>query len=60
MLAGLTPQYWQFWIGLILVVIVLAGRERLTERVAVLFRRSLGRYTGRARPVPTTTSVGEV
>ena len=59
-LAGLTPQYWQFWIGLILVVIVLAGRERLTEWVAVLLRRSLGRYTGRARPVPTTTSVGEV
>ena len=25
-LAGLTPQYWQFWIGLVLVVIVLLGR----------------------------------
>ena len=25
----ITPQYWQFWIGLVLVVIVLAGRERL-------------------------------
>jgi len=25
----LTPQYWQFWIGLVLVVIVLAGRQRL-------------------------------
>ena len=25
----ITPQYWQFWIGLVLVVIVLVGRERL-------------------------------
>jgi branched-chain amino acid transport system permease protein len=28
-LATLTPQYWQFWIGLILVLIVLVGRDRL-------------------------------
>jgi branched-chain amino acid transport system permease protein len=28
-LAAITPQYWQFWIGLMLVVIVLVGRERL-------------------------------
>src|SRR6202167_2690243 len=27
--SNLTPQYWQFWIGLVLVVIVLLGRERL-------------------------------
>jgi len=27
--AALTPQYWQFWIGLMLVVIVLVGRERI-------------------------------
>ena len=25
----ITPQYWQFWIGLVLVVIVLVGRERM-------------------------------
>jgi branched-chain amino acid transport system permease protein len=25
----ITPQYWQFWIGLVLVVIVLIGRARL-------------------------------
>src|SRR3979411_1875035 len=25
----LTPQYWQFWIGLVLVVIVLVGRQRM-------------------------------
>jgi branched-chain amino acid transport system permease protein len=28
-LASITPQYWQFWIGLVLVLIVLIGRERL-------------------------------
>jgi branched-chain amino acid transport system permease protein len=27
-LSALTPQYWPFWIGLVLVVIVLVGRER--------------------------------
>jgi branched-chain amino acid transport system permease protein len=27
--SSLTPQYWQFWIGLVLVVIVLIGRQRL-------------------------------
>jgi branched-chain amino acid transport system permease protein len=45
-LSGITPQYWQFWIGLILVVLVLAGRERLTERIRGFLRGA----TGRARP----------
>jgi branched-chain amino acid transport system permease protein len=53
-LAGLTPQYWQFWIGLILVVLVLAGRERVTDRVRVLWPRSKGRPTGDTQPLPTT------
>ena len=30
-ISTLTPQYWQFWIGLVLVVIVLLGRERMEE-----------------------------
>lgn len=29
LISGLTPQYWTFWIGLFLVVLVLVGRERL-------------------------------
>ncbi len=29
-LANLTPQYWQFWIGLVLVALVLVGRDRIT------------------------------
>jgi branched-chain amino acid transport system permease protein len=28
-LSQITPQYWMFWIGLFLVVLVLVGRERL-------------------------------
>jgi branched-chain amino acid transport system permease protein len=33
-LASITPQYWQFWLGLVLVVIVLVGRERLGRWMA--------------------------
>ena len=29
-LANLTPQYWMFWIGLVLVLIVVVGRERMS------------------------------
>jgi branched-chain amino acid transport system permease protein len=29
-LSELTPQYWPFWIGLVLVLIVLIGRDRIT------------------------------
>jgi branched-chain amino acid transport system permease protein len=43
-LASLTPQYWQFWIGLFLVAFVLGGRERLHDGLkrltAVLGRRA--------------------
>jgi branched-chain amino acid transport system permease protein len=28
-IATLTPQYWQFWIGLFLVIFVMVGRQRL-------------------------------
>jgi branched-chain amino acid transport system permease protein len=34
--AALTPQYWQFWIGFVLVVIVLVGRERVEQWTAAL------------------------
>jgi len=35
-LAGITPQYWQFWIGLLLVILVLVGRERIGRMTARL------------------------
>jgi branched-chain amino acid transport system permease protein len=30
-MSSITPQYWTFWIGLFLVVLVLVGRERLLK-----------------------------
>jgi branched-chain amino acid transport system permease protein len=33
-IANLTPQYWQFWIGLVLVIIVLIGRDRMQGWIA--------------------------
>jgi branched-chain amino acid transport system permease protein len=37
-LAAITPQYWQFWIGLVLVLIVLVGRERMGSWFAPIQR----------------------
>jgi branched-chain amino acid transport system permease protein len=50
----ITPQYWQFWIGLVLVVIVLVGRARI-HRVALwlpnlVIRQFAGRKTVVAVP----------
>ena len=38
LIAGITPQYWTFWIGMFLVVLMLVGRERLF-RPATWFKR---------------------
>jgi branched-chain amino acid transport system permease protein len=40
-LSALTPQYWTFWLGLVLVVIVLVGRNRFGAG-ATRLRRMLG------------------
>lgn len=37
-LSGLTPQYWTFWIGALLVILVLVGRERIAARISGLWR----------------------
>lgn len=44
-----TPQYWQFWIGLVLVLIVLVGRERMYRGVLWLPRMIMQRHAGRTR-----------
>ncbi len=41
-LSAWTPQYWQFWMGMFLVALVLVGRDRMVEKVAG-FVRSLWR-----------------
>jgi len=48
-IANLTPQYWQFWIGLVLVVIVLIGRERMSGWIGSV-RALLARLTTRFFP----------
>ena len=54
-IANLTPQYWQFWIGLVLVLIVLVGRDRLgswTGGVRALAAGMLRRFSRRQRSGP--------
>ena len=52
-IATLTPQYWQFWIGFVLVVIVLFGRER-AEGWTTMVRAAIMRLGERVmrRPAP--------
>jgi len=44
--SAITPQYWMFWIGLVLLVIVLIGRERIDAAPRVFWAR----ITGGAKP----------
>jgi len=44
-LSNITPQYWTFWLGLFLVVLVLVGRERLINP-----RRWFGRASAQEAP----------
>ena len=43
-LSDVNPQYWQFWLGLLLILVVLFGREGLLG----LLRKLVGRRTGSA------------
>jgi branched-chain amino acid transport system permease protein len=47
-LSAWTPQYWQFWMGMMLVAIVLVGHERLA-RPARLLREKLWRNAPETR-----------
>jgi branched-chain amino acid transport system permease protein len=38
-LSTVTPEYWEFWIGLLLIALVLGGRQRVGERIASLLPR---------------------
>ena len=38
-LKGITAQYWQFWLGLSLIVLVLFARGGITGLLALLYRR---------------------
>lgn len=43
----MTPEYWQFWIGLVLVVIVMIGRGRLHRWVLWAPNRLIAQFGGR-------------
>lgn len=43
-LAAITPQYWQFWVGLMLVTLVLVGHERLSRGILRAAASALGRF----------------
>jgi branched-chain amino acid transport system permease protein len=49
--SSITPQYWQFWIGLVLVVIVLVGRARLHRWVLLLPNLVIAQMSGRRNAV---------
>jgi branched-chain amino acid transport system permease protein len=49
--SSITPQYWQFWIGLVLVVIVLVGRARLHRWVLFLPNLAIAQISGRRNAV---------
>jgi branched-chain amino acid transport system permease protein len=61
-IANLTPQYWQFWIGLVLVLIVLVGRDRIglwTGGVRLLGEQIVRRLLpGAAAPVSAPPAEG--
>jgi branched-chain amino acid transport system permease protein len=45
--SNITPQYWQFWIGLVLVVIVLVGRARIHRWALWLPNLVIRQFAGR-------------
>ena len=47
-LSGLTPQYWHFWIGLLLVILMVIGRERVKGWFSAPFARLNGPAAGAA------------
>jgi branched-chain amino acid transport system permease protein len=52
----ITPQYWQFWIGLVLVVIVLVGRQRLHRWVLYVPNLIIKQVAGRKAVVAVPES----
>src|ERR1700678_574211 len=52
----ITPQYWQFWIGLVLVIIVLVGRARIHRVVLWLPNLVIRQFAGRKTVVAVPES----
>lgn len=54
--SSITPQYWMFWIGLVFVVVVMVGRERLHRWVMWLPRRAAQQF---GRKAPASAASGD-
>src|SRR4051812_28828235 len=54
--SAITPQYWQFWIGLVLVVIVLVGRDRIHRGALWLPNLVIRQFAGRKAVVAVPES----
>jgi branched-chain amino acid transport system permease protein len=54
----ITPQYWQFWIGVVLVAIVMVGRARLHRWVLWLPNLLIAQVAGRKAAVAVPESEG--
>src|SRR6201987_3100792 len=55
----ITPQYWQFWIGVVLVVIVMGGRARLHRWVLWLPTPLIAQVAGRKAAIAIPESEGQ-
>jgi branched-chain amino acid transport system permease protein len=55
----ITPQYWQFWIGVVLVVIVMIGRARLHRWVLFLPNLLIAQVAGRKAAVAIPEGEGQ-
>jgi branched-chain amino acid transport system permease protein len=57
--SAITPQYWQFWIGVVLVVIVMIGRARLHRWVLWLPNLIIAQVAGRKAAVAIPEGEGQ-
>src|SRR5690349_8388706 len=55
----MTPEYWQFWIGLVLVVIVMIGRARLHRWALWAPNRLIAQFGGRKAAIAIPEGEGE-
>ncbi|WP_024519724.1 branched-chain amino acid ABC transporter permease [Bradyrhizobium sp. Tv2a-2] len=55
----ITPQYWQFWIGVVLVAIVMIGRARLHRWVLFLPNLLIAQVAGRKAAVAIPEGEGQ-
>jgi branched-chain amino acid transport system permease protein len=56
--SAITPEYWQFWIGLVLVTIVMVGRARLHRWVLWAPNWLIARFAGRKAVVAVPEGEG--